>query len=208
MLITVSRQYGAGGSRVAGLVADRLGWTLVDNDLIDRVAARAGLSRDEVADHDERAPGFLERIARALAASSAEILTADTAQALKPMDEPQLVDLTERVVREIGAQGKVVFVGRAAVAVLARQPEALHVQVVAPMEARIREAMTRLSADAKEAERVTRETDASRDRFHREYYGRDRGDPAGYHLVVNSAALGYEGAAEVIVQRARALGWG
>ena len=207
MLITVSRQYGAGGSRIAGLVADRLAWTLVDNDLIDRVAARAGLSREEVADRDERAPGFVERMVRALAASSAEILTPGTAEALKPMDEPQLVEVTERVVREIGAQGKVVFVGRAAVAVLARQPEALHVQVVAPKEVRLQEAMTRLSVDAKEAERVMRETEASRDRFHREYYGRERGDPAGYHIVVNSAALGYEGAAEVIVQRARALGW-
>jgi cytidylate kinase len=208
MLITVSRQYGAGGSRIAGLVADRLGWSLVDNDLIDRVAARAGLSREEVAARDERSPGFVERIVRALAASSAEILTPETAEAIRPMDEPRLVAITERVVREVGAHGKVVFVGRGAVAVLARNPEALHVQVVAPEPDRVRETMTRLGVGAEEAERVLRVTDASRDRFHREYYHRERSDPAGYHLVLNSSALGYEGAAEVIVQRARALGWG
>lgn len=208
MLITVSRQYGAGGSRIAALVAERLGWTLVDNDLIDRVAARAGLSRDEVAGHDERSPGFVERIVRALAASSAEILTPETAEAMRPTEEPRLVDITERVVREIGADGKVVFVGRAAVAVLAHYPEAFHVHIVAPEPVRIRETMTRLGVEAREAEKVMRATDASRDRYHREHYQRDRGDPAGYHLVLNSAALGYEGAAEVIVQRARALGWG
>ncbi|MFI5235209.1 MAG: AAA family ATPase [Gemmatimonadales bacterium] len=207
MLITISRQYGAGGSRVAELVATRLGWTVVDNDLIDRVAARAGLSREEVADREERAPGFVERIVLALGSSSTEILTAETAAVLKPMEEPHLVAVTERVVREIGARGKVVLVGRAAVAVLARVPEALHVQLVAPKPVRVREAMVRLQVDEKEAERVLSETDASRARFHREYYKRDWTDPAGYHLVLNTGALGYDGAAEVILGRARVLGW-
>jgi len=44
MVITISRQYGAGGSEVARLVAARLGWSVVDNEIIDRVAERANLS--------------------------------------------------------------------------------------------------------------------------------------------------------------------
>ena len=43
MIITISREYGAGGSAVARRVADALGWRVVDNELIDRVATRAGL---------------------------------------------------------------------------------------------------------------------------------------------------------------------
>ena len=207
MLITISRQYGAGGSAVAALVADRLGWTVVDNDLVERVAARAGLSRQEVAAREERSPGFVERIGLALAASSSEILTPEAAAALKSMDEPRLVEVTERVVREIAAQGRVVLVGRAAVAVLATVPDALHVQLVAPRSERIREAAERLGVDAKEAERMVDTTDVNRVRFHREPYDRDWADPAGYHMVLNALALGYGGAAEVIVARARALGW-
>lgn len=208
MLITISRQYGAGGSAVAALVAERLGWAVVDNDLIDRVAARAGLSRQEVAEREERSPGLVERIGLALAASSSEILTPEAAAALKPMDEPRLVEVTERVVREIGARGRVVLVGRAAVAVLARIPEALHVQLVAPKQERIREAAERLKVDVREAERIVDATDESRARFHREHYGRDWADPTGYHMVLNTHALGYTGAADVIVARAKALGWG
>lgn len=207
MLITISRQYGAGGSAVAALVAERLGWTVVDNDLVDRVAVRAGLSRQEVAAREERSPGFVERIGLALAASSSEILTPEAAAALKSMDEPRLVEVTERVVREIAAQGRVVLVGRAAVAVLATVPDALHVQLVAPRSERIREAAERLGVDAKEAERMVDTTDVNRVRFHREHYDRDWADPAGYHMVLNTLALGYGGAAEVIVARARALGW-
>ena len=46
MLITISRRYGAGGSEVARLVADSLGWRVVDNAFVDAVAERAGLPPD------------------------------------------------------------------------------------------------------------------------------------------------------------------
>jgi hypothetical protein len=61
MVITISRQYGAGGSEVARLIAARLGWSVVDNEIIDRVAERAGLSPVDVARQEERAPSFIER---------------------------------------------------------------------------------------------------------------------------------------------------
>ena len=56
MLITISRQYGAGGSTTARVLADKLSWAVVDNELVDRVAARAGLTRAEVAEQEEKAP--------------------------------------------------------------------------------------------------------------------------------------------------------
>ena len=49
-VITVSRQYGSGGSVIAKMVADRLDWTIVDNDFVDRVAERVGLPPEEVAE--------------------------------------------------------------------------------------------------------------------------------------------------------------
>ena len=51
-LITVTRQYGSGGSDVARLVAKALGWTLIDNEFVDQVARLAGLPADEVAQRD------------------------------------------------------------------------------------------------------------------------------------------------------------
>ena len=41
-IITISRQYASGGSHIAQLVADGLGWPVVDNEFIDRVAELAG----------------------------------------------------------------------------------------------------------------------------------------------------------------------
>ena len=73
MIITISRQYGAGGSEIARRVADRLEWRVVDNEFVERVAAEAGLSQEEVAAREERVPGFIERLAWALASASESV---------------------------------------------------------------------------------------------------------------------------------------
>jgi cytidylate kinase len=207
MLITISRQFGAGGSTVAGMVAARLGWTVVDNELIDRVAARAGLTPEEVAAKEESAPGLFDRIVLALAASSQEILTPESAGSIKPMEEPRLVQVTEKLVTEVAAAGRVVLVGRAAAAVLAGEHAAIHARLVAPKPHRVEVVMRRSALDRKGAEEEIDRIDSNRARYHREYYKRDWADPAGYHLVLNTEALGYEGTTELILARARGLGW-
>jgi len=206
MLITISRQYGAGGSEVARLVADRLGWTVVDNEIVDRVARRAGLTPEVVAEQDERVPGFVERLARALAASSQEFAVPEIGVAVRAA-EPNLVRLTEMVVKEIAAEGRAVLVGRAAPAVLGREGDAVHVKLVAAPEFRIATAMQGEGLDRRTAERVLHDTDAQRRRYHREHYGRDWDDPVHYHMMLNTGLLGMDGAAELIIAAARRRGW-
>jgi cytidylate kinase len=206
MLITISRQYGAGGSEVARLVATRLGWSVVDNDIVDRVARRAGLTTEIVARQDERIPGFVERLARALTASSQEYAVPELGIAVRE-EEPSLVRLTELVVHEVAAEGRVVLVGRAAPAVLGTSLDALHIKLVAPRAFRIRLAEQAEGLDARTAEARMDQVDADRARYHREHYGRDWDDPAHYHMLLNTGLLGLDGATDIIVARARAMGW-
>jgi cytidylate kinase len=206
MLITISRQYGAGGPEVARLVAERLGWTVVDNEIVDRVARRAGLTPDVVAEQDERVPSFVERLATALAASSQEFAVPELGVAVRAA-QPSLVRLTEMVVKEIAAEGRAVLVGRAAPAVLGRAGDALHIKLVAAREFRIATAMQSEGLDRRATERLMDETDAQRSRYHREHYGRDWDDPVHYHMILNTGLLGMDGAAETILAAARRRGW-
>jgi cytidylate kinase len=178
----------------------------VDNELVDLVARRAGLSHEEVASQDERVPGFVERLARALAVSSSEYAVPELGLAVGAAS-PSLVRLTELVVKEVAAEGKKVLVGRAAPAVLGTAADALHVKLVADRAFRIRLAMDQEGIDARAAEALLTETDAARTRYHREHYGRDWNDPVHFHMVLNTGLLGLEGAAEVIVGVARRRGW-
>ena len=212
-LVTITRQYGSGGSDIARLAAQTLGWTLIDNEFVDQVARLAGLSPEEVAQREERAPGLLERMARALAVASPEMfMTAGGgegggvgggAPAHVEQDEATIVKMTERVIAEAAAEGRVVLVGRGAQAVLAKRENALHVYVIASKPWRRRTAVERLGVDPAEVDKVVDETDKSRDHYVKAYYGRDRHELTNYDMVLNAETLGYEGAAALIVAEAR-----
>ncbi|HZE94733.1 MAG TPA: cytidylate kinase-like family protein [Gemmatimonadales bacterium] len=207
-LVTITRQYASGGSEIGRLVVDRLGWTLIDNEFIDQVARLAGLPRDEVARREERAPGLLERLARTLAVASPEMfITTGEMPIPVETEEDTLVTMTERVIAEAAAEGRVVLVGRGAQAVLATRPNALHVYVIASKPFRKKVAVERLGVDPATVDKVLDETDQQRDEYVKTHYGRDRQDLTQYDLVLNAERLGFEGAADVIVAEVRRRGW-
>ena len=206
-VITVTRQYASGGSDVAHRVAVALDWTVIDNEFVDQVAERAGLPAAEVAQREERAPGLLERLARTLAAASPELFLATAAAPRVEQDEATIVRVTERVIAEAAAHGRIVLVGRGAQAVLAQRPDALHVYVVASQAWRIRHAVERLGVDPANARQVVDETDRQRDQYVKTYYKRQRHDFVNYDVVVNTERLGLDGAAAVVVAEARRRGW-
>lgn len=202
MIITVSREFGAGGGEVAERVARALGWTLVDNEIIDEVAKRAGLAREEVAEREERAPSFIERLSRTLASAMPEFV-APEGGTLPDLTEEHLAKLTEKAVSDIAGHENIVLVGRAAAAVLASRPGALHVKIVAPRPERIARIAARLNVDLKEAEKQVSESDGNRARYHKQYYKRDWQDASSYHLTLNTGKLGIEDAVALILSLVR-----
>jgi len=124
-VLTVSRLYGSGGSEVAEKVAKALGWSLLDNAVVDAVAARMGLSAEEVQAREERVPSLVERLTAAMAMGSQEWVT-PMAAAKRPTDE-QMIEVTHRVIEEAIARGPLVVVGRGTQEMLAARKDTLHV---------------------------------------------------------------------------------
>lgn len=206
MFITISRQYAAGGSEVASLVAKTLAWTVVDDDFVERLSERSGLTRDDVAGLEERVPTLFERMAQSSALTFPEYMTSTP----DLMEEPgaiKLAKISRQLVAELGRNDRMVFVGRASAAVLARVRDVLHVRLVASEAYRIRNAIEHLGVAEADAQKVLDTTDRNRERYHRELYARDWNDPVLYHMVLNTELLGADGAAKLIVARARELGW-
>jgi len=200
MMITVSREFGAGGSALAAKVATALGWRVIDNQLVDEVARRAGLAAEVVREREERGPTFVDRLARALAAASPEVL--GRAPEVPELAEARQVRITEQVVSDAVAD-HVVLVGRAASAVIGRRENALHVKLVGSVEYRAQVVAERFGIGLDEARRQIRDVDAHRARYHRQYYHRDWADPCNYHMVLNTGWLGLDRAADVVVAAIR-----
>lgn len=200
-ILTVSRLYGSGGSEVAAIVAKTLGWSLLDNAVVDAVAARMGMSVAEVQAREERAPSLVERLTSAMAMGSQEWAT-PLAAAKRPTDE-QLIEVTHHIIEEAIARGPLVVVGRGAQDMLAAREDTLHVFCYAPRKALIARTIQREGVSAEEAARLVDETNKRRDQWVRLHWERDRRAHENFDLSVNTERLGIQGAADLIVTAAR-----
>ena len=200
-ILTVSRLYGSGGSEVAAIVAEKLGWTLLDNAVVDAVAARMGLSVAEVQAREERVPSLVERLTSAMAMGSQEWMS-PIADAKQVTDE-QLIEVTRHVIEEAILRGPLVVVGRGTWQMLAEREDTLHVFCYAPRKALIARTMKREGISSEEATRLVDDTNKQRDQWVRLHWERDRRALENYDLGVNTERLGIDGAAQLIVSAAR-----
>jgi cytidylate kinase len=201
-IVTISRSYGSGGSEVATAVAEALGWPLLDNAVVDEVAARTGLSPDAVAAREERIPSFAERVASAMTLSTQEMLS-PIARATFPPTEERILEVTRRVIEEAVARGPIVIVGRGAQMMLGARGDTFGVFCDAPREALVRRVMHRDGLQHAAAEKRVDEVNRQRAQWTRTHWGRDWRSPDTYHLCVNTDLLGIDGAAEAVVGAAR-----
>lgn len=204
-IVTVSRMFGAGGSEVAENVARTLGWSLLDNSIVERVATQLGTTTAEVEARDERVSGVTQRLADALAYGSPEILPMLADGAAMPPSEERVLEVTRRVIAEAVAQGPAVLVGRGAQCLLAERSDAIHVFCFAPKPALVARVAARERISADEAEKRVHDVNHQREQYVKRHWGRDWRAMENYHLCVNTAWLGIDGAAQLIVSITRPL---
>jgi cytidylate kinase len=204
-VITIAREFGAGGSRVAAMLAQRLGAEVIDRRLVDEVAGRLGLTADAVAAQDEHAKTVVDRLVLAFA-SFGEAWGPGWAPLYgDPLGDPQQAVklLTEEVIRQTARRGNAIIVGRGGAFVLADWPGVLHVFLRSAEPVRIREIMARDALSEEEARRRLHQTDADRGAYMRRNYGTDWRDPRRYDLVLDTGRLGYQRAADTILAAVR-----
>ena len=205
-VVTVGREYGAGGEKVGRLVADRLGVAFADQSLMDEVGARLGLPGADVEVLDESPGSLLERLLAAIGSAHLDLSAAhEVAAWVPPYADPTIdarkavLDVTQQVIAELARTGNVVVVGRASAFVIRSHPGATHVFLRAPQAERVRWAMETLALDEEAARKKVRETDANRAAYVRQIYGHDWSHPSHYDVVLDTHRLGHEGAADVVV---------
>lgn len=201
-IVTVSRQYGSGGSEVAERVANALGWKLYDNAVVEAVAARLRLTPAEVSAREERVPSLVERMASAMALGVPEVMPVVGDMAAVPSEE-RMVMVTRRVIEEAVEAGPAVLVGRGAQCMLARRSDALHVYCYAPEEDLVRYVIENLDIPPAEAPKKVADMNHQREAYVRLHWKRNWRDVANYDLCVNTASLGVDGAARLVTEVAR-----
>ena len=206
-VITIGRQYGAGGATVGQMLATRLKADFLDSKIIDEVARRLQLPKEEVEAEDEQPGSLLARLLVALGSASTEPLIPAEAPAWTPPNASPTFDtrkavlqITQHVIEEAARGGNVVIVGRGGAYILRDVPNALHVFLRAPESVRVKAIMERLRLTTEEeARKRLKQTEENWTAYIRQVYGHDRTHPAHYDMVLDSGRLGYEATVEAIL---------
>lgn len=200
-LVTVSREFGAGGSELAAALGQELGWPVLDHDIARRVASRLELEDATVERLDEHPPTWLARIASALLVAPPEApIGIDLGKVLSPDAVARTVD---RVIAEAAEHAPVVIVGHAGQLVFRSRPRTVHVRLVAPIESRTRRLRERLGWDAAHAAAELERTDRDRVAYGQRYHHHDTRDPALYDLVINTGRVRIPAAVALVAARVR-----
>lgn len=169
-VITVSREYGAGGGETARQLGAALGWQVLDRELLDQAAAIEHVPDAEIERLDEQAIGLLDRLS------------------FHPAHKRYMHGLTEAV-QNAAAKGKVVLVGRGTRQILDDLPGAFHLRLVAPLDWRAERMERQEGWTLAEARTRCQEVDRTRRRFTAYFFGKNVEVPESYDLVANTQHL-------------------
>jgi len=184
--ISLSREAGAGGLAIARVVGQQLGWDVLDKELLEVMAERYNMPRDMLDIVDEtKANWFYDVLGSFI---DARIVSHDS-----------FVFHLERIIYLAALHGNIVFVGRGAQFALPRS-SGIAVRIIKPKKMRIEALMERKDIGHAEAAKLVDELDKHRREFCRRHFHHDIEDPTEYDLILNTARLSDQAAAELIVE--------
>ena len=192
--IVIDREYGSGGREVARILSQRLGIEFYDGNLLVLAGKEYGIDLGTLQTYDEKGVGSV-LYDLTMVRSSAYGSTVNEA----PF---QVYSAQSRLVQQLVAKQPCIFLGRCTAQILATEAHVpfVHAFVYASrMEDRIERARTVDGVDASRIEAYIKRRDNQRRSFNKYFTDKTWGDPKNYDLMLNTSALGYDGAAAAIL---------
>ncbi|MBI1915529.1 MAG: cytidylate kinase-like family protein [Planctomycetes bacterium] len=190
LTIAISRETGARGGTIGRRVGRKLGWQVYDQELLEYLVQESAVQQGLRESLSPEASRWLDQQLQTHLATG------------RLDDNPSILSLA-RLSLTLGAQGRVVLIGRGAGFLLPRETT-LHVRLVAPFEDRVAYMSQCLRLTLDEARERVRLRDARRSEYLSAYLHQPQGDVYGYDLILNTSSLGEDLSAELVTQAARA----
>lgn len=204
-VICISHATGAGGTDLGRLVAAKLGYQMIDEEIVTRAAESQNVSVDDLADV-ERRRSLLSRLLREAVVGSVGLGPAEGFVMLygnePPPDVYSLRELIRKSINETADEGRVVIVSHAASYALTNRDNVLRVLVTASPETRVRQLMKAHGLDEKGATKAIGANDAGRADYLKRFYGVPEELPTHYDLVINTDRTPVDQWADLVVHAA------
>jgi cytidylate kinase len=203
-VICVSRSSGSGGDDVGRLVAERLGFLHVDEEIVARAAARGGISPADVAD-EERRKSLTARVLTSMFDGGGSAMALGVSLPMMTAEElgsSEIQALIREAIEQTAARGDVVITAHAASHALAPSASVLRVLVTASPATRALRLSEQEGVDIAKAERTVKAADAARRDYLKRFYDVAEELPTQYDLVVNTDLISLEQAAGLVASAA------
>jgi cytidylate kinase len=195
-VITISRQFGAGGITLGKKIAESLGYTFADSDILQRVAKEANVSTHWVESFEKEAGSKLSRMISSMV--SKRWLERVLADERGYLDEQIYLDYLVLIIAQFADEGNVVILGRGSQYILNDHPDAVHILLVNEFENRVKFMMDRYDMSRKKADRTVVNEDRRRVSLYKRLGKSDYENPQLYHLVLNMGRLDLETARDMV----------
>ncbi len=194
LIITIGREYGSGGREIGKSLAEKLGISFYDKQIISLTAEKSGLSPEFISNNEQRVKsGLMQNLAASAAYQSGFF----SSQYL-PLSETIFISQAQ-VIRDIAARESAVIVGRCADYILSGRKNTVNIYIYAPMEDRVKRIMRIYQLSEADAMKAIATSDKERGNHYFRYTDRKWGKAQNYDLSINSSLLGIEGTVEMLV---------
>ena len=179
-IITISREYAAGGRKIAKLVAEQLNIPYYDKDIVKETAKASGFE-----------PELIESEGEVVSRTDSILKTICSASSLQFNDTQEVIhDVQQAIILRLVREGPCVIVGRCADYIL-RESNPTRIFVYADMESKIRRCFERAPENEhlteKEMRQYIQKVDKNRAVYYEFYTGRAWGDWHNYDLCINTS---------------------
>jgi cytidylate kinase len=205
-VVCISHSSGAGGEEVGRLVAERLGFLCVDEEIVARAAVKGGIDAAEVAD-EERRKSLAVRVLNAMARGGGDAWAFGGSVPLRSgeeLDSDDIQALIRETIEQTAARGNAVIVAHAASHAISPGPAILRVLVTASPHTRAARVSDAEGLDQADAARALKDSDAGRADYLKRFYDVGEELPTHYDLVFNTDGLTIERVAELVAEAASA----
>ena len=195
-VITISRQFGAGGKTLGKMIADKFGYTFADSEIIKMVAEMANVSTHFVETVEKEAGGkFSKFISRMVSKPLVERVLKDERGYI---DEEIYLDYLVLIIAQMGDDGDVVILGRGSQYILNDHPDAYHVLLIDEFENRVRFMKEHYDLSESRAVSAVKGEDKRRVNLYRKLQKTDYDNPFLYHMVLNMSKVSLEQALQLV----------
>ena len=224
--ITLGGMSGGGARDIGPIVAQKLKADYVDRIFLSNIAKDVGATVEALHQREEKLPSrsekwihviqrLLERSAvtgsagdpyfgpgiTALLTEEYEDISQPTITRGHEVEDDVYIEAIESAMKEMAADGDVVFIGRGGHVILKDMPNVLRVGVVASLEDRVKTLMAREAIDTDKAIVILEQRDQARKYFFKKYFELDEPDnPNLFHFTINSSEISTNYAAEMVIQ--------